>query len=210
LSDFAKEETMRYMQLFLVSLVIALLITLTGDTLTAFAHGRYTGCQWHYVRRGETLSGIGRRYGVPWRMIAQYNRLYNPNYIRAGAYLCVPTAFRKAYSPPAYGSQQPIYPPPTKQPPTTTPPATATVTVQVRDFEFVPNTVTIHAGDTVVWTRTQGFHNVLADDGSFGNQPSDTWGTFTHTFTTPGMVRYYCQIHGGPGGAGMAGLVIVQ
>jgi plastocyanin len=82
--------------------------------------------------------------------------------------------------------------------------------VQVRNFEFVPKTVTIHPGDTVVWMRAEGFHNVHADDGSFGNQPSDSWMNFSHTFTAPGTVPYYCQIHGGPGGAGMSGVVIVQ
>jgi plastocyanin len=84
------------------------------------------------------------------------------------------------------------------------------VIVQVVDFAFVPSIVKIRPGDTVVWKRVAGFHNVYADDGSFGNQPSDSWTHFSHTFTMPGTAGYYCQVHGGPGGVGMAGMVIVQ
>ncbi|MCB0217645.1 MAG: LysM peptidoglycan-binding domain-containing protein [Caldilineae bacterium] len=44
----------------------------------------------HCVQYGETLYGIGRAYGVsPWA-IAQYNGLYNPNYVRAGTCLSIP------------------------------------------------------------------------------------------------------------------------
>ena len=36
------------------------------------------------------------------------------------------------------------------------------------------------------------------------------WETFSHTFTEAGESRYYCELHGGPGGSGMAGRVVVQ
>lgn len=209
---------MRHIQIFLVSLTVALLL-LPGDTQIVSAHGRDNVCGWHYVRRGETLSGIARRYGLSWRLLAQANRLRNPNRIRAGSYLCIPLRYR-AYPPPPYGKQPPAYPPPAQQPPTyppptqqppvDTPPAAATIVVQVRNNQFVPNSVTIHPGDTVVWMRTEGFHNVRADDGSFGNTPGATWATFSHTFSSAGTVRYYCEVHGRPGGVGMSGVVIVQ
>ena len=64
-------------------------------------------------------------------------------------------------------------------------------------------------------------HNVQADDGSFrcangcddtgGNgAPSTAHWTFTRTFSTPGTINYYCVVHGGPGGVGMAGNIIVN
>jgi plastocyanin len=76
---------------------------------------------------------------------------------------------------------------------------------------FTPSTVTVFQGETVTWNNTGGFHNVKFDDGSY-TQPaspqSAPW-TVSRTFTTPGSFRYYCQVHGGPGGVGMSGIVNV-
>ncbi len=44
----------------------------------------------HRIAPGETLSAIGRRYGVDIWTIASYNHLFNPNIIRAGDTLCIP------------------------------------------------------------------------------------------------------------------------
>jgi len=46
----------------------------------------------HVVRAGETLAGIGRRYGVSWPAIAQANNLANANRIYSGQVLCIPPA----------------------------------------------------------------------------------------------------------------------
>jgi plastocyanin len=87
----------------------------------------------------------------------------------------------------------------------------ATHEIQVISFRFEPAELTIAPGDTVTWRNTGGSHNVTADDGSFGSgSPNSTAWTFSRAFTTPGEVGYYCQPHGGPGGAGMAGKIIVQ
>ncbi|MFN2115431.1 MAG: LysM peptidoglycan-binding domain-containing protein [Anaerolineae bacterium] len=45
----------------------------------------------HCVRYGETLYSIGRMYGVSPYAIARANGLYNPDYIRAGQCLRIPT-----------------------------------------------------------------------------------------------------------------------
>ena len=42
-----------------------------------------------------------------------------------------------------------------------------THTVDVVNFAFQPDPLTIRVGDTVTWVRQAGFHNVVADDGSF-------------------------------------------
>ena len=80
---------------------------------------------------------------------------------------------------------------------------------------FEPNLVTVTVGQTVTWVWPEGSqgHNVAPDD---GNNPSAsgplTDGPETHsfTFTQAGSFRYFCLAHGGPGGVGMSGRVIVQ
>ena len=83
--------------------------------------------------------------------------------------------------------------------------------VTVQNFSFSPQSLTINVGDAVRWTNISGTHNVLADDGSFtsGNPAPATW-EYTFTFTAAGSNPYYCEPHGGPGGSGMSGVIIVQ
>ncbi len=85
--------------------------------------------------------------------------------------------------------------------------ATHTVTVGP-GLAFHPQTLTIMAGDTVVWTNAGGSHDVHADDNSYFNSPSPAAWTFSHTFAAPGTEGYYCTIHGRPG-LGMYGEVVV-
>lgn len=88
-------------------------------------------------------------------------------------------------------------------------------TVVVCNNYFSPSSITLRVGDTVIWRRTAGFHNVRADDGSFrlgenpAGDPGGTWATVSHTFTTPGAFGYHCEAHGEPG-VGMAGVVVVE
>lgn len=86
-----------------------------------------------------------------------------------------------------------------------------TAFVTVSSNTFTPNTVNIRTGDTVQWDNAGGFHNVVADDNSFTSGPpsSAPW-TYSHTFTAPGTYPYYCSAHGGIGGVGMSGVVIVS
>lgn len=95
--------------------------------------------------------------------------------------------------------------------------AAATFTVEVRaNNTFFPASVTIAPGDTVVWLRIGGSHNVTADDGSFrlgetaSGNVGGSWTTVSHTFNAAGTFRYFCEAHGGAGGLGMSGTVIVQ
>jgi plastocyanin len=53
-------------------------------------------------------------------------------------------------------------------------------------------------------------HTITADDGSFDSGILNPGDTFSLTFDTPGTSAYYCQIHGGPGGVGMAGTIVVN
>jgi plastocyanin len=80
---------------------------------------------------------------------------------------------------------------------------------------FSPDPANINVGDTVVWRRTSGFHNMKADDGSFrlgedpAGNPGSSWITASRTFTEAGTFGYFCEIHGGQGGLGMAGTITV-
>ena len=85
----------------------------------------------------------------------------------------------------------------------------AVVTVDVSNFVFTPQTVTIIEGDTVTWNNTAGFHNVASDTpGLFTSGPPAfaPW-TFSHTFTSAGTFPYHCDVHVL---IGMVGTVIVQ
>jgi plastocyanin len=99
----------------------------------------------------------------------------------------------------------------------------ATVVVEARaDLTFVPALVTIRPGDTVTWRNVGGgLHNVREDadrfrcatgcDGVAGGNgdPSATAWSVSRTFDAVGTVNYYCDVHGAPGGRGMAGRVVV-
>ncbi len=83
--------------------------------------------------------------------------------------------------------------------------------VSVMDSFFSPRTIIISAGTTVTWTNMGSMnHTVTADNASFDSGALPPGSTFSRTFNTPGTFNYYCRFHGGPGGVGMSGVVIVQ
>jgi len=59
----------------------------------------------YVVRRGENLSQIGAKLGMSWLAIAEINGLSNPDALRVGALLLIPTAEEAA----KYGPVQPTY-----------------------------------------------------------------------------------------------------
>jgi plastocyanin len=72
---------------------------------------------------------------------------------------------------------------------------------------FRPSIITIHVGDTVIWTNAGGTHSVT------GNSAAEPLcgGTLgipgcTNTFNTPGQYAYHCSLHVS---SGMTGLVNV-
>ena len=76
----------------------------------------------------------------------------------------------------------------------------ATVTVTLSNFKFTPNDIVINAGDTVHFVNSSGFHNVIADDGSYtSGGPRDAPWTFDHTYNGTGEFRVYCAVHSSPG-----------
>ena len=82
----------------------------------------------------------------------------------------------------------------------------ATVNVAIKGMKYTPASVTIKAGDSVVWTNAdQRDHTVVAGDGSFSSGNIGPGATFTFAFTKPGKFEYSCSLH-----PRMKGIVIVQ
>jgi plastocyanin len=114
----------------------------------------------------------------------------------------------------------PVTPTATPVPPTDTPTTTPVVEdepvdqvfeVNLTDSAFQPRELTIPTGATVVWEHSGNFpHTVTADDGTFNSGTLQNGDTFRRTFGEPGRYPYYCEIHGGPGGSGMAGVIVVE
>jgi plastocyanin len=74
--------------------------------------------------------------------------------------------------------------------------AAATHIVEVADpWYFIPANLTIVVGDTVEWRNPVGGnrHDVTANDGSFKSPTASSF-TFSHTFNSPGIVRYHCSV----------------
>ena len=91
--------------------------------------------------------------------------------------------------------------------------ATFSVTVGPNgDLVFSPSSVTIHPGDTVLWTWGSSFHSSTSGvpgvpDGIWDSGILNQGATFSHTFNSTGTFPYYCTVHGGC--CGMVGTVNV-
>jgi plastocyanin len=77
----------------------------------------------------------------------------------------------------------------------------APTTIELGDFYYTPQTLTIKAGTSVVWTVTaQQPNTVTADDGSWDSGVLNHGSIFVHQFNTPGSYsyhsRYYSWMHG--------------
>jgi LysM repeat protein len=80
---------MRSLTLALAAVVIAALVVVAMPTGHASANGGGVHC----VRYGETLYGIARAYGTSASAIAHANGIWNPNYVRAGQCLRIPSGY---------------------------------------------------------------------------------------------------------------------
>jgi plastocyanin len=91
-------------------------------------------------------------------------------------------------------------------PATTSSGGATTVQVEMKSLKFNPASVTVNAGDTVVWTNADSAqHDVVADNGEFKSDLFGQGKTFSFTFAKAGTYPYRCTVH-----AGMTGTVIVK
>lgn len=80
------------------------------------------------------------------------------------------------------------------------------IQVQVDNFSFGPETVTVPVNTTVTWINKDDIpHTVASTDGLFKSRALDTDDKYSHTFTKPGTYSYYCSIH-----PKMMGKIVVQ
>jgi plastocyanin len=84
----------------------------------------------------------------------------------------------------------------------------ADTTVEMRDNAFIPESITVQAGDTVTWTsHDPEAHTVtfLSGPEKPGSGELNDGQSFTHTFRLPGDYSYTCGLH-----ANMNGSLTVQ
>jgi LysM domain-containing protein/transglycosylase-like protein with SLT domain len=82
---------------FRIGVVLGLLLLVATFILnvpgaSAQTHIACSGSDRTYiVVSGDTLSGIGYRYGTSWSALASYNQIVNPNLIYIGQTVCIPS-----------------------------------------------------------------------------------------------------------------------
>ncbi|RMF03960.1 MAG: hypothetical protein D6772_01390, partial [Bacteroidetes bacterium] len=89
-----------------------------------------------------------------------------------------------------------------------------THTVDVGDDFFSPDNLTITVGDLVDFVWIGDGHSTTSD----ATSGPDSWNSgvigfgsnFEVNITNPGVHRYYCIPHGGPGGVGMSGVLVAN
>jgi plastocyanin len=95
--------------------------------------------------------------------------------------------------------------------------------VDMGTSSFMPATITINAGEQVVWKNSSGYYHNVVDDPAralsridvsypsgtapFGSSLMQPGTNFYHVFVAPGVYHYVCTIHEA---AGMRGTVIVK
>ena len=93
--------------------------------------------------------------------------------------------------------------------PAASPAATAAptpVVVHIKNFSYVPRTLTIQAGQTVEWINDDAQpHSATADDGSWNSGDLDQGQSWSSQFVNPGTYRYHCDEH-----AFMKGTIVVK
>jgi len=81
-----------------------------------------------------------------------------------------------------------------------------TAQIVIKDFMFMPMSITIKAGSTVTWANKDDEpHTVVSDTGLFRSGAVDTDETFTFKFDKPGTYHFTCSIH-----PRMVGTVVVE
>jgi|SRR5271163_3440181 len=85
-------------------------------------------------------------------------------------------------------------------------PPMANTAVNIDNFVFGPQSITVPVGATVTWTNKDDIpHTAVSTDGVFKSKVMDTDEKFSYTFTKAGTYPYYCSIH-----PKMTGKVVVQ
>jgi len=87
-------------------------------------------------------------------------------------------------------------------------PNTASAVIHFVCCSYTPTEVVIQPGQSVEWDGDFTMHPLVSDDGLWMTQNVGT--QFVYTFTMTGTFLFHCAIHGGFGGVGMSGRVVVK
>jgi plastocyanin len=79
--------------------------------------------------------------------------------------------------------------------------------IQIKDFAFNPQTITVKAGEKVTWiNRDEEPHTVVSVEKQFKKSTAlDTDQEFTITAGAPGTYTYFCSVH-----PKMTGTIVVE
>jgi plastocyanin len=78
--------------------------------------------------------------------------------------------------------------------------------VQIDQYAFLPQHITVKPGTTVTWTNDDDdTHTVASSSKLFKSKALDTGDKFSFTFTTPGTYAYICSVH-----PYMTGAIVVE
>jgi plastocyanin len=79
--------------------------------------------------------------------------------------------------------------------------------IEIKDFAFNPQTITVKAGEKITWTnRDEEPHTVVSVEKQFKKSTAlDTDQEFTITASAPGTYTYFCSVH-----PKMTGTIVVQ
>lgn len=68
--------------------------------------------------------------------------------------------------------------------------------ILMKGMKFIPSSITVSVGDTVIWMNDSGGqHNVVANDGSFKSSMLEKGESYALVFEKKGQFKYYCQPH---------------
>ena len=82
----------------------------------------------------------------------------------------------------------------------------AVAEVEIDQFAFVPQRITVKAGTTVTWINEDDApHTIASSSKLFKSKALDTGDKFSFTFTAPGTYAYFCSVH-----PHMTGTVVVE
>ena len=71
-----------------------------------------------------------------------------------------------------------------------------TAEIAISAFAFVPSTLSVKRGTTVVWVNhDETPHNVVATAGQFKSPALNSNDAFRWTFDKPGNYAYFCRLH---------------
>jgi amicyanin len=78
--------------------------------------------------------------------------------------------------------------------------------VEIGNFTFAPQRITVKVGATVTWINEDDVpHTVASSSRVFKSKALDSEDKFSFTFTTPGTYEYFCSLH-----PHMTGAIVVE